>query len=74
MAEAASSFAFPLLILWTLLPIRKVRQAHTIVVKEEFARHFGLDEWEIEAGRANRLCIVTHDEGGNLVSVASADA
>lgn len=59
-----------LLMLWTLLPKRKVTHAHAAVTIEDYARYFGLDPQDIQAGRASRICVATHDEGGNFVEIA----
>lgn len=59
-----------LLMLWTLLPKRKVTHAHAAVTIEDYARYFALDPKDIQAGRASRICVATHDEGGNLLEIA----
>ena len=58
-----------LLMLWTLLPKREVTQAHAVEEIEDYAGFFGLAAQEIAAGRASRICVVTHDENGSIVGL-----
>lgn len=59
-----------LLMLWSLLPKRRVTHAHAGVAIEDHAQFFGLDPQEIQAGRDSRICVVTHDEKGAFVQIA----
>jgi poly-beta-1,6-N-acetyl-D-glucosamine biosynthesis protein PgaD len=58
-----------LLLLWTLLPRRQVTQSHAVEKIEDYARYFRLAADEIERGRASRICVVTHDDDGDIVGV-----
>jgi poly-beta-1,6-N-acetyl-D-glucosamine biosynthesis protein PgaD len=58
-----------LLLLWTLLPRRQVTQSHAVEAIEDYARYFGLAVQEIEGGRDSRICVVTHDDNGDIVRV-----
>jgi poly-beta-1,6-N-acetyl-D-glucosamine biosynthesis protein PgaD len=58
-----------LLLLWTLLPRRRVTQSHAVETIEDYARYFGLTVEEIAAGRESRICVVTHDDDGDIVRV-----
>jgi poly-beta-1,6-N-acetyl-D-glucosamine biosynthesis protein PgaD len=58
-----------LLMLWALLPKLEVTQAHAVEEIEDYAGFFGLELREIAAGRASRICVVTHDENGGIVGV-----
>jgi poly-beta-1,6-N-acetyl-D-glucosamine biosynthesis protein PgaD len=59
-----------LLILWALLPSRQVKYAHEVATTEDFADCFRISPASIESGRASRICVVTHDEQGNVVDIA----
>jgi poly-beta-1,6-N-acetyl-D-glucosamine biosynthesis protein PgaD len=59
-----------LLLLWTLLPRRQVTQSHAVDTIEDYARYFGLAVQEIAAGRESRICVVTHDDNGDIVGIA----
>ena len=58
-----------LLMLWTLLPTRKLTHAHGMQTLEDYAEYFDLDAKEIVAGQESRVCVVSHDEFGNIVGV-----
>lgn len=62
-----------LLLLWTLLPTRKLTHAHGVHTLEDYAEQFDLDEDEIIAGRASRICVVRHDEHGQIVGIDPRD-
>ena len=58
-----------LLLLWTLLPTRRLTHAHAVQTLDDYADYFDLDEAEILAGRASRICVVRHDEHGRIVGI-----
>ena len=58
-----------LLLLWTLLPTRRLTHAHGIQALEDYAAYFDLDEDDIVAGRDSSICVVSHDEHGNIVAI-----
>ncbi|HVN43568.1 MAG TPA: poly-beta-1,6-N-acetyl-D-glucosamine biosynthesis protein PgaD [Steroidobacteraceae bacterium] len=58
-----------LLLLWTLLPRRKVTRAHELTTLEDYAAAFQLPAEEITAGRASRVAVVHHDEAGAIVQI-----
>lgn len=58
-----------LLLLWSLLPKRKATHAHAAPASSDYARHFGIAESEIDAGRASRVCVVDHDEAGAVTGI-----
>ena len=58
-----------LLMLWTLLPTRRLTHAHVVQSLEDYAGYFDLDEAEILADQSSRVCVVHHDEHGNIVGI-----
>jgi poly-beta-1,6-N-acetyl-D-glucosamine biosynthesis protein PgaD len=62
-----------LLLLWTLLPMRQLTHAHGEQTLEDYAEYFELDEAEIVAGRDSRICVVHHDEHGQITSIETRD-
>ena len=58
-----------LLLLWTLLPSRKLTHAHGVQTLDDYAEFFDIAESDIIAGRDSRICVVSHDEYGNIVDV-----
>jgi len=58
-----------LLMLWTLLPTRKLTHAHGVQQLADYAEFFDLPEAQIVAGQGSRICVVHHDEAGNIVSI-----
>jgi poly-beta-1,6-N-acetyl-D-glucosamine biosynthesis protein PgaD len=58
-----------LLLLWTLLPTRRLTHAHGVQSLEDYAEYFDLDEADIVAGRNSSICVVSHDEHGNIVAI-----
>lgn len=58
-----------LLLLWSLLPKRRVGQAHEARATLDYARHFGLDETEIKLGQGSRICVVSHDDNGSITGI-----
>ena len=58
-----------LLLLWSLLPTRRVGQAHEARTTLDYARHFDIDESEINAGRDSRICIVSHEDDGAITGI-----
>ena len=56
------------LLLWTLLPARRVKPiAHKTLT--DYARHFHLPKQEIIAGREANICTVYHDEHGKIIGI-----
>ena len=62
-----------LLLLWSQLPSRRLTHAHGVQALADYAGYFDLDEREILAGRASSICVVHHDDHGNIVGIASRD-
>ncbi len=62
-----------LLLLWTLLPTRRLTHAHDAQTLDDYAEYFELDEGEILAGRDSRICVVRHDEHGNIEGIEPRD-
>ncbi len=58
-----------LLLLWSLLPSRRVTHAHALQALEDYSDYFDLDEGEILAGRESRACVVLHDEHGRIIGI-----
>src|ERR1700712_4762987 len=47
-----------LLMLWTLLPTRKLTHAHGVQALTDYAEYFDLKESDIVAGQGSRVCVV----------------
>jgi poly-beta-1,6-N-acetyl-D-glucosamine biosynthesis protein PgaD len=62
-----------LLLLWTLLPTRRLTHAHDLQTLDDYAEYFELDEAEIVAGRNSQICVVRHDEHGQIVGIEPRD-
>jgi len=62
-----------LLLLWTLLPVRKLTHAHGVQTMDDYAEYFDLEEKDIVAGRDSGICVVSHDEYGNIVGIESRE-
>lgn len=58
-----------LLMLWSLLPKRRVTHAHATLSTVDYARHFEIPEREIRGGRLARICVVSHDEDGTITGI-----
>ena len=58
-----------LLLLWSLLPSRGVTHAHAVQGLDDYSDYFDLDAGEIIAGRESRVCVVHHDDHGNIVGI-----
>ena len=58
-----------LLLLWTLLPTRRITHAHGVQTLADYSEYFDLDESEIIASRDSRICVVHHDEHGNIEGI-----
>lgn len=61
------------LLIWSRLPSfrRCTPQART---EADYARHFGLPETELHAGRESGVCVVHHDEAGRIVRIETRAA
>ncbi len=57
------------LLLWTFIPGRMRTYHHRVEVLGDYARHFHLNEDEIEFGRQSRVCTVHHDDHGAILSI-----
>ncbi|MEO6698790.1 MAG: poly-beta-1,6-N-acetyl-D-glucosamine biosynthesis protein PgaD [Paraperlucidibaca sp.] len=55
-----------LLMLWSLLPKRKVSVQPTAHTLQASASYFGLSQESIEQGQAARICVVHHDAYGRI--------
>jgi poly-beta-1,6-N-acetyl-D-glucosamine biosynthesis protein PgaD len=62
-----------LLMLWTLLPTRKLTHAHGLQTLQDYAEYFDLVEDIILAGQDSRICVVSHDEHGNIVGIEARE-
>jgi poly-beta-1,6-N-acetyl-D-glucosamine biosynthesis protein PgaD len=58
-----------LLLLWTLLPSRKLTHAHGVQTLDDYVEYFDLDGRDIVVGQNSAICVVSHDEFGNIVSI-----
>ena len=58
-----------LLMLWTLLPTRSLTHAHAAQTAQDYAAYFDLDEGEILAGQQSQVCVVHHDDHGNITRI-----
>ena len=58
-----------LLLLWSLLPKRRVTHAHATLSTADYASHFAIAEQDIREGRAARICVVSHDDGGAITGI-----
>lgn len=57
------------LLLWSLLPSKRVEMAHQINSMKDYAAHFQLPEQQIVEGRKTSVCVVHHDEMGNITHI-----
>ncbi len=62
-----------LLLLWTLLPSRKLTHAHGVQTLDDYAEFFDVAKHDIITGRNSHICIVNHDEYGNIVEIVARD-
>ncbi len=60
-----------LLLLWTLLPTRRLTRSHATASLPDYADHFQLEEAAIVAGYGFRITTVQHDDAGAITSVES---
>jgi poly-beta-1,6-N-acetyl-D-glucosamine biosynthesis protein PgaD len=58
-----------LLLLWSMLPKRRIGQAHEARTTLDYARHFGIEEAEINMGRDSRICVISHDDDGAITGI-----
>jgi len=58
-----------LLLLWSLLPKRRVIHAHATLTTTDHARHFGIDERQVASGLQSRICVVNHDDDGAVTGI-----
>ncbi|HTD29329.1 MAG TPA: poly-beta-1,6-N-acetyl-D-glucosamine biosynthesis protein PgaD [Xanthomonadaceae bacterium] len=63
-----------LLLLWTLLPMRKLTHAHGEQTLDDYAEYFNLEGRDIVAGQDSRICVVSHDDHGNIVGIESRES
>jgi poly-beta-1,6-N-acetyl-D-glucosamine biosynthesis protein PgaD len=56
------------LLLWNRLPAVKVTSPEPRS-DGDYARHFAIDERELESGRASSICVVHHDASGRVVRI-----
>lgn len=57
------------LLLWSLLPARKVTTPHLVQSLTDYAAHFGVPEQQIQAGQATAVCVVHHDAQGRIIGI-----
>ena len=62
-----------LLLLWTLLPSRRLSHARGVQMLDDYAEYFDIEPAEILAGRNSRICVVSHDEHGNIIGITARD-
>mgnify|MGYP001604698281 CR=1 FL=1 len=62
-----------LLLLWSLLPSRRLTHAHGVQTLDDYAEYFDLDPAEILIGRSSQICVVSHDDRGNIIGIAPRD-
>lgn len=58
-----------LLLLWTLLPKRRVTTTHALANLDDYADRFGLAPDLVTRGRDSRISTVHHDEDGAIVGI-----
>ena len=58
-----------LLMLWTLLPTRKLTHTHGVESLGDYAEYFDIAADTIVAGQDSRICVVSHDEHGNIIGI-----
>lgn len=58
-----------LLLLWSMLPSRRLTHAHGVQALEDYAEYFDLPEEEITVGRESNVCVVHHDDHGNIIGI-----
>jgi poly-beta-1,6-N-acetyl-D-glucosamine biosynthesis protein PgaD len=61
------------LLLWSLLPSKKLKTAHQVSTLRDYARHFDLPEQQIRAGRNTSVCVVHHDAQGKITHIEMVD-
>ena len=59
-----------LLLLWSMLPKRKVTHAHATLSTADYAGYVGLAEPDNRTGREARVCVVSHAENGAITAIA----
>lgn len=57
------------LLLWSLLPARKVAAPEVVQSLADYAAHFGLPEQQIQAGQGTAVCVVHHDDQGRIIGI-----
>jgi len=58
-----------LLLLWTLLPRRKVTRAHDVATLEDYAAAFHLPAEAVIAGLNSRVITLHHDDNGAIIRI-----
>ena len=58
-----------LLLLWTLLPTRRITRSHAKASLPDYTHYFRLDEAAIVTGYVSRISTVHHDDAGAITSV-----
>lgn len=61
------------LLVWSRVPAFK-SCCPTLPTARDYAKHFGLEERELAAGRESAVCVVHHDESGRIVRIESRAA
>ena len=69
-AMTALFSAVAALLLWSTLPSDKVKNPASRTL-DDYARHFKMQPSQIEASRAQNICVMHHDEQGNIVRIES---
>jgi len=57
------------LLLWSLLPSKKVKTAHRVNSLHDYAQHFQLSDQQINQGRSQQIATVYHNEHGQIVGI-----
>lgn len=58
-----------MLMLWSLLPARKIKSQSRVTTVRDCAEYFDLPEQQIRDGRDTSVCVVHHDEEGRIVRI-----
>ena len=57
------------LLLWSLLPSKKIKTAHRINSLHDYAQHFELSSTQITQGRQQQVATVHHNEHGQIIAI-----
>ncbi|MFO1391935.1 MAG: poly-beta-1,6-N-acetyl-D-glucosamine biosynthesis protein PgaD [Agitococcus sp.] len=57
------------LLLWSLLPSKKVKTAHRVNSLRDYAQYFQLNDQQINQGRHKQIAVVYHNEQGQIIGI-----